>query len=41
MDLSNGEEEGSEPGFSSKPDPMRSKADFPAEKATILTEGWL
>lgn len=27
------------PGFSSR-EPMRSKADFPAVKATILTEGW-
>lgn len=39
--LSNWEEEGREPGFSSKPGLGRSKADFPAEKATILTEGWL
>lgn len=41
MVLSNWEEEGSEPGFSSKPGLGRSRADFPAEKATILTEGWL
>lgn len=39
--LSNWEEEGSEPGLSSKPGLGRSNADFPAEKATILTEGWL
>lgn len=39
--LSNCEEEGSEPGLSSKPGLGRSNADFPAEKATILTEGWL
>lgn len=29
------------PGLSSEPGPMRSKADFPAVKETILTEGWL
>lgn len=39
--LSNWEDEGNDPGFSSEPGPGRSKADFPAEKATILTDGWL
>lgn len=39
--LSNWDEEGSDPGFSSKPGLGRSKADLPAEKATILTDGWL
>jgi hypothetical protein len=39
--LSNWEEEGNDPGLSSEPDPSLSKADLPAEKATILTEGWL
>lgn len=39
--LSNWEDEGRDPGLSSKPVLGRSKADLPAEKATILTEGWL
>lgn len=39
MDRSNCEDEERVPGFSSRPGPGLSNADFPAVKATILTEG--